>query len=118
LTVSEGSISCSVQLNSVKNASLVSISCGWVSSGHCDAQQCHPCSVGPAINFTVSEGSISCSVQWDSVKKASHVSVSRASGVCGLSNAHGIKTTDRFQRKISQKCALVPLWKKVNPTTT
>jgi hypothetical protein len=28
LTVSEGSISCSVQLNSVKNASLVSISCG------------------------------------------------------------------------------------------
>jgi hypothetical protein len=63
------------------------------------AQQCHPFSVGPAINFTVSEGSISCSVQLDSVKKASLVSVSRGSVVCGRSDAQGIKNNRQISTK-------------------
>jgi hypothetical protein len=94
LAVLEGSISSSVDVDSVKKASLLySISWGLVSCGRSDVHQCHPCCVGPAINFTVLEGSISCSVQFNSVKKASLDSVScglvSCSLVsCGLTNAH------------------------------
>jgi len=115
-TVLEGSISCSVDIDSVKKASLDSVSCGFVSCGCSDAHQCHnqpptptkiikktchPC-IGPARTFTVLEGSISCSVDIDSVKKASLDSVSFSLVSCGCSDSH-LVTTNRFQQKSSRK---------------
>jgi hypothetical protein len=113
LTVTEGSISSSVDVDFVEKSSLDSVSCGSVSCGHSDAQQYQPCSVGPAINFTVSEGSISCSVQFDSVKNVS-LSVSCVSVVCGRSGAHGINN-QQISTKTTQKMCTGSSFKKGGP---